>query len=48
MWKSDQTTIDIKDFKSHIENNPYTQTIEGVKYTYSILPKKQKSFFMTN
>lgn len=33
---------------SLIEKKPYSQDVQGVKYTYSILPKKQKAFVLTH
>ena len=34
--------------RQFIMKRPYTQTLEGEDFTYSILPKKQQSFVMTN
>ena len=32
----------------HIEKKPFTQKIRGIDYTYSLLPKKQRTFVFTN
>ncbi len=34
--------------RSHIEKKPYTQRMNDIDYTYSIIPKKQKNFVLTN
>jgi hypothetical protein len=34
--------------RSHIEKKPYTQKMNDIDYTYSIIPKKQKSFVFTH
>jgi hypothetical protein len=34
--------------KEKIKKKPYTQHIDGKQYIYSLLKKKNKSFFLTN
>lgn len=34
--------------RNHIEKKPFTQNIYGIDYTYSLLPKKQRNFVLTN
>lgn len=34
--------------RATIEKKPYSQDIQGIRYTYSILPKKQKAFVLTH
>lgn len=40
--------FDPKEIKTFIKRKPYTQRLEGDDITYSVLPKKQNTFVMTN
>lgn len=43
-----QSNLQGTQLRTHIEKKPYSQIMNGIEYTYSIIPKKQKSFVFTN
>lgn len=45
---SSQVGLSGAKLRSHIEKKPYTQRMNELDYTYSIIPKKQKNFVLTN
>jgi hypothetical protein len=43
-----QPNISGPQLRRHIEKKPFTQRLGLIDYTYSIIPKKQKTFVLTN
>ena len=48
MLESTSLAISGSKLRSHIEKKPFTQRIDGIDYTFSMIPKKQNNFVFTN
>jgi hypothetical protein len=45
---SEPMPVSSAEIKAYIKKKPYTQTLGGQEFTYSLLPKKQQTFVMTH